>query len=359
MTDGNEKCPVCYPAMDAACTPAPEEAAMPEQVSVTYEERETTPEPTPMPTVVPTMIEAWATKGGAYYHCEEHCSGMQGAILWKIDPSETDKQKCPVCYPAMEAVCTPVPEQQESVKAYFATEAGAYFHVVSDCSGMENAKLFSASELDGMGKKPCPVCLALGEDNWAEYIADTSIFMELSSDGEIMTLVSIPEPKLEWIDYGMGSPVDLEQAEAADVLDTIAAECMDKRELAEMKELLEAGKIMGFRAVRYNFFFEDDTLNDFEGTYDDAYTDSRYYSLSVPLSGNHPETVNVVVVATEIACLFYPDGSVDVLTGRIGMVEVSRTQTDAGWEIGFSQERVDSVFPEVITGLPVVQMEAG
>lgn len=303
--------------------------------------------------------EAWITEGGKYYHCDEHCSGMQNAKLWPVDKMTEGEEKCPVCYPELDAACTPVPGRQETDKAYFATEGGEYFHATSDCSGMQNAALFSASELSEKEKKPCPVCLVLGEEAWAEYIADASIFMELSSDGENLTLVSIPELKLEWIDYSQSKPVDLEQAEVADALENIAAECMDERELARMKALLEKGEIMGFRAVRYNFFFADDALDDSADAYDDAYTDSRYYSLSVPLKGKHMEVASVGVVATEIACLFHTDGSVDVLTGRVGMVEESRMQTDAGWEIRFSQERAGSVFPAVITDLSVAQMEAG
>ncbi len=43
-------------------------------------------------------ITVWATKGGTYYHLEEHCSGMFSAVHWDISKAvEAGKKPCPVC----------------------------------------------------------------------------------------------------------------------------------------------------------------------------------------------------------------------------------------------------------------------
>lgn len=43
-------------------------------------------------------ITVWATKGGTYYHLEEHCSGMYSAVQWDISKAVEDgKKPCPVC----------------------------------------------------------------------------------------------------------------------------------------------------------------------------------------------------------------------------------------------------------------------
>ncbi len=43
-------------------------------------------------------ITVWATKGGTYYHLEEHCSGMYSAVHWDISKAVEDgKKPCPVC----------------------------------------------------------------------------------------------------------------------------------------------------------------------------------------------------------------------------------------------------------------------
>lgn len=316
-----------------------------------------TPEPTAAPEFDGNVIEAWVNENGRYYHCDEHCSGMQGAILRMIDLSETDKERCPVCYPAMDARCTPVPEQANVDRSFYATENSTHFHAESDCSGMTGARLFSVDELAKTDKKPCGSCLGLGEESWAEYIADESISVRLDSDGENLSLTAVPEPKLEWIDYGLNRPINPESEEIAAALADVAAECMTEDELAEMKALLEAGEIMGFRAVRYNFFFNDEALYDSAEALDDASGDARRHLLTTALDGAEPEAVDVDVIATEIACIFHQDGSADVLTGRVAMVEKSRIRTDEGWLVGFSQERAGSVFPTIMISLPVARIE--
>lgn len=412
VTAGKSACPVCYAAgseviaeeYDAA-TPEPVREAAAAQYDAT------TPEPMPMPTRG-SEIEVWATKGGKYYHCDEYCSGMQGASLWTINTAISDKTKCPVCYPLMEAACTPVPEENSAEEtqmvwateggsyyhidehcsymqgakmipteqalaagkakcpvcfserdgeaelfgvSYFATEGGAYFHAVSDCSGMENAQWFFDFELQEMGKEPCPVCLVLGEDSWAETIAEAGVAVSVYADEAALSVKAVPDPKLEWIDYGLNRPVDLENTEIAQMLQKVASECMTEDELTEMKTLLEAGEIMGFRCVRYNFFFENETLDNSAEAMDDASGDLRVHLLTAKHGGEVPDALSIGVVATEIACVFHGDGDAEVLTGTIAMVEKSRTQTDEGWLIEFSQERADTIFPTVITDLTVSQ----
>ncbi|MBR3503263.1 MAG: hypothetical protein IKO07_03340 [Clostridia bacterium] len=78
---GKQPCPICVveyfraQEMDAAATE----------------------QPAPQPTLLP-MPPCWTTPEGVYWHLDEHCSGMEGAVSVSRDEAElAGKLPCPVC----------------------------------------------------------------------------------------------------------------------------------------------------------------------------------------------------------------------------------------------------------------------
>lgn len=55
---------------------------------------------------------------------------------------------------------TDVPKNEEAIHVY-STEGAAYYHLIQDCSGTENAMEMSEIEAVRMGKKACPVCIPM------------------------------------------------------------------------------------------------------------------------------------------------------------------------------------------------------
>ena len=164
------------------------------------------------------LSEAYAplffyTPGGAYFHLEPDCSGMQNAGAHSLESAlALFKRHCPVCIgdnadvyslPAPEADTDPVyiganigdyhrtpdcsgmldacelplesavrmgkaacpaclPErsegQPEAAEAYYATENGKYYHASAGCSGMQNAAPIRGAAARAEGKHLCPAC---------------------------------------------------------------------------------------------------------------------------------------------------------------------------------------------------------
>lgn len=138
----------------------------------------------PKPTEQPMV---WCTEKGNYYHSEEHCSGMEGAIYGTLSYAlALDKTPCPVCITAraelrdyngaayitdaytgeiLAAISKPAPAEPDpkaellAEATVYCTEGGSYYHSYADCSGMLNASAISLSEAVDMGKEACPRCL--------------------------------------------------------------------------------------------------------------------------------------------------------------------------------------------------------
>lgn len=86
----------------------------------------------------------YATSEGNYYHLDSQCSGMQNASPMTEDGALlSGKAPCPLCI----AGCV------------YATEQGRYYHLDSHCQGMRNASPVFAEDAILAGKQACPVCI--------------------------------------------------------------------------------------------------------------------------------------------------------------------------------------------------------
>ena len=159
--------------------------------------------------------QVWATQGGLYYHWEEHCSGITGAV--QMDESaavERGQRACPLCRPAEEqedAVwmdedgmyyhsdehcqalngtvqadveqailkhgCRSCPECVTEPTVY-ATAGGIYYHIANNCSGMQNAYAMLYSDALLAGKERCPIC----SDSVAVYATTGGIYYHYLDD---------------------------------------------------------------------------------------------------------------------------------------------------------------------------------
>ena len=108
----------------------------------------------------------YATRGGTYYHLDQTCSGMTNAVAYTKEAAErAGKIACPVCVTRLQQslassavkFITAATEDKSNITV-FATAGGKYFHMVSDCSGMEGAKSGPLKAALLMGKAACPTC---------------------------------------------------------------------------------------------------------------------------------------------------------------------------------------------------------
>ena len=91
-------------------------------------------------------VYVYATKGGTYYHTEEHCSGMTGASRVTLKSAiASGKPACPKCCASAD-------------KVVYATQNGQYYHSYASCSGMTNAQAGTLAQALALGKKRCPNC---------------------------------------------------------------------------------------------------------------------------------------------------------------------------------------------------------
>ena len=193
----------------------------------------------------PICVESWVfcTEGGVCFHKESDCSGMQNSNLMSIAEARSlGKSPCTDCflpaalastvytsYNAPGSYYHSVPDcgrqsfdraltmEQALAEGYDAcpdctwnpltlyesaavteastwdslvyyTPGGMYYHLMEDCSGMQNASAHSIATANADGKKPCPSCF--GENvSWAQ-LTDGALTV-YSSTGEINTEISI------------------------------------------------------------------------------------------------------------------------------------------------------------------------
>lgn len=142
----------------------------------------------PKPTEEPMVwcIEdpmVWCTEKGNYYHSDEHCSGMEGAVYGTLSYAlALDKGPCPVCTP------TEYDGQsgKEPIEFIYYSEDSQYFHKDQTCTGetyplkTESLNTYFAVTDAAVNKAPCPVCLPYG--------------ITMIGDGAYVNLHKIPEP---------------------------------------------------------------------------------------------------------------------------------------------------------------------
>ena len=193
----------------------------------------------------PICVESWVfcTEGGGDFHKESDCSGMEDASLITIaEALSLGKSPCPSCF--LKAVLgstvftdsgapggtyhslpncggqifgRALTMEQALAEGYGAcpdcawnpltlyesaavtgasawdslvyyTPGGVYYHLMEDCSGMQNASAHSVATANADGKLPCPSCF--GENvSWVQ-LYDGALTVYSSSD-EINTEISV------------------------------------------------------------------------------------------------------------------------------------------------------------------------
>lgn len=102
----------------------------------------------------------YATNGGKWYHSNQTCQGMNGAVaVTEANAVKAGKTACPVCI------------------GYYGTPGGKWYHGYSNCQSMTNAVTKTKAEWEAMGKTACPVCLS-GKDtvNINKVPTETQVF---------------------------------------------------------------------------------------------------------------------------------------------------------------------------------------
>lgn len=101
----------------------------------------------------------YTTDGAAYYHADEHCSGLQDArSMTEREAVALGKQPCPVCIPLS---CS---GHEGEIEFVYYSQGGKYFHRQQECSGGEmplKGRYQTVTE-EFPGKEPCPVCFPNG-----------------------------------------------------------------------------------------------------------------------------------------------------------------------------------------------------
>jgi len=135
--------------------------------------------PEEAPLAVDSHVEemsVWMTDGGVYYHSDEHCSGMEGAyVCGESDATENGKYPCPVCLADSYA---------EEVQFVWMTQNGAYYHTDEHCSGMEGVYGCEVIEALANGKTPCPKCAKQLSSVW---VTENGMYYHLNPDCSGMT----------------------------------------------------------------------------------------------------------------------------------------------------------------------------
>ena len=118
-----------------------------------------------------TTVTYYATLGGKYYHSNANCSKMRNPLEYTKAAAENEgKLPCPVCILKTQdsleesddvvAVLINDKTTDKSGIQVYATKGGTYFHVKSDCSGMQNPTKGPLRDALLAGKKACPTCCA-------------------------------------------------------------------------------------------------------------------------------------------------------------------------------------------------------
>lgn len=100
----------------------------------------------------------WCTKGGKSYHAVSNCSGMENASQVTLaEALVIGKSRCYVCQPDNTAN---QPAQQTGTYYVYATQKGKYYHINENCSGMTGAVQVPLATMVQMGRPACPDCCA-------------------------------------------------------------------------------------------------------------------------------------------------------------------------------------------------------
>ena len=111
----------------------------------------------------------YAKEGGTYYHSYATCSGMSNASSGTMAQAiAAGYKRCPRCWSDTgtngtlstgTASTTSAAATATASNTYvYATQAGSYYHLTSNCSGMKNASRITLKQAINAGKRACPTC---------------------------------------------------------------------------------------------------------------------------------------------------------------------------------------------------------
>ena len=111
----------------------------------------------------------YAKEGGTYYHSYATCSGMSNASSGTMAQAiAAGYKRCPRCWSETGSTGTLSTGVASTTSAaatatagntyVYATQAGSYYHLTSNCSGMKNASRITLKQAIDAGKKACPTC---------------------------------------------------------------------------------------------------------------------------------------------------------------------------------------------------------
>lgn len=148
----------------------------------------------------------YATKSGKYYHSYATCSGMTTATeATMAEAISQGYKRCPKCWSestsmakarghvdesaddsgsgtkaSSNAASAPSATATASNTYVYATKAGAYYHLTSNCSGMKGASRITLKQAINAGKKACPNCA--GSSKRTVYSTDGGKYYHAASE---------------------------------------------------------------------------------------------------------------------------------------------------------------------------------
>ena len=144
-----------------------------------------------LPAALNSTVYASNNAPGGYYHSFPDCGGQSlGRALTMEQALAEGYGACPDCAwnPLFLYESVAVTEASTWDSLVYYTPGGMYYHLMEDCSGMQNAAAHSIATANADGKKPCPTCF--GESvSWVQ-LSDGALTVYSSSE-EINTEISV------------------------------------------------------------------------------------------------------------------------------------------------------------------------
>jgi len=101
----------------------------------------------------------WCTEKGNYYHTDQHCCGMEGAICATLSYAlALDKTPCPVCITGSEDAPA---RNAENTSVYATYGKPLYYHKAAICNGQQNKRALTIADAEKEQLRPCPDCYAV------------------------------------------------------------------------------------------------------------------------------------------------------------------------------------------------------
>ena len=144
-----------------------------------------------LPAALASTVYTSYNAPGSYYHSAPDCGRQSFDRALTMEQALAEGYgACPDCAwnPLTLYESAAVTEASTWDSLVYYTPGGIYYHLIEDCSGMQNASAHSIATANADGKKPCPTCF--GENvSWAQ-LTDGALTV-YSSTGEINTEIAV------------------------------------------------------------------------------------------------------------------------------------------------------------------------